>query len=80
MSLIKEALFDFISSCDRNIEQLYFGINQAVNYFKLANICDYMRVSTSGFTYGVLGGIRGYTAYTNLRRFLTAYTHLSDHK
>ena len=29
---------------------------------------------------GVLGGIRGYTAYTNLRVFLTAYTHLSDHK
>ena len=29
---------------------------------------------------GVLGGIRGYTAYTNLRGFLTAYTHLSDHK
>jgi len=25
---------------------------------------------------GVLGGIRGYTAYTNLRVFLTAYTHL----
>jgi len=24
-------------------------------------------------------GIRGYTAYTNLRFFLTAYTHLSDH-
>jgi len=31
-------------------------------------------------TSGVLGGIRGYTAYTNLRGFLTAYTHLSDHK
>jgi len=31
-------------------------------------------------TSGVLGGIRGYTAYTNLRVFLTAYTHLSDHK
>jgi len=29
---------------------------------------------------GVLGGIRGYTPYTNLRVFLTAYTHLSDHK
>jgi len=29
---------------------------------------------------GVLGGICGYTAYTNLRGFLTAYTHLSDHK
>jgi len=30
---------------------------------------------------GVLGGgIRGYTAYTNLWVFLTAYTHLSDHK
>jgi len=30
---------------------------------------------------GVLGGgIRGYTVYTNLRVFLTAYTHLSDHK
>jgi len=29
---------------------------------------------------GVLGGIRGYTLYTNLRVFLTAYTHLSDHK
>jgi len=28
---------------------------------------------------GVLGGIRGYTPYTNLRGFLTAYTHLSDH-
>jgi len=28
----------------------------------------------------VLGGIRGYTPYTNLRVFLTAYTHLSDHK
>ena len=26
------------------------------------------------------GGIRGYTPYTNLRVFLTAYTHLSDHK
>jgi len=26
---------------------------------------------------GVLGGIRGYTAYTNLWVFLTAYTHLS---
>jgi len=26
------------------------------------------------------GGIRGFTAYTNLRVFLTAYTHLSDHK
>jgi len=26
------------------------------------------------------GGIRGYTAYTNLQVFLTAYTHLSDHK
>jgi len=24
--------------------------------------------------------IGGYTAYTNLRVFLTAYTHLSDHK
>jgi len=31
-------------------------------------------------TSGVLGGIRGYTPYTNLRVFLTAYTHLSDHK
>jgi len=31
-------------------------------------------------TSGVLGGTRGYTAYTNLRVFLTAYTHLSDHK
>jgi len=50
MSLIKEALFDFISSCDRNIKQLYFGINQDVNYFKLAYICDFMRVYTSGFT------------------------------
>ena len=30
---------------------------------------------------GVLGGgIRGYTPYTNLRGFLTAYTHLSDYK
>jgi len=29
---------------------------------------------------GVLGGIRGYTAYTDLWVFLTAYTHLSDHK
>jgi len=29
---------------------------------------------------GVLGGICRYTAYTNLRGFLTAYTHLSDHK
>ena len=29
---------------------------------------------------GVLGGIRGYTPYTNLRVFLTAYAHLSDHK
>ena len=29
---------------------------------------------------GVLGGIRGYTTYTNIRVFLTAYTHLSDHK
>ena len=27
-----------------------------------------------------IGGIHGYTAYTNLRVFLTAYTHLSDHK
>ena len=26
------------------------------------------------------GGIRGYTPDTNLRVFLTAYTHLSDHK
>jgi len=26
------------------------------------------------------GGIHGYTAYTNLRGFLIAYTHLSDHK
>ena len=29
---------------------------------------------------GVLGGIRGYMPYTNIRGFLTAYTHLSDHK
>ena len=29
---------------------------------------------------GVLGGIRRYTPYTNLRVFLTEYTHLSDHK
>jgi len=29
---------------------------------------------------GVLGGIRGYTPYTNLPVFSTAYTHLSDHK
>ena len=27
-------------------------------------------------TSGVLGSTRGYTAYTNLRGFLTAYTHL----
>jgi len=31
-------------------------------------------------TSGVLGCIRGYTPYTNLQVFLTAYTHLSDHK
>jgi len=32
-------------------------------------------------TSGVLGGgIRGYTPYTNLRVFLTAYTHFSDDK
>ena len=31
-------------------------------------------------TSGVLGGIRGYMPYTNLRVFLTAYTHLRDHK
>ena len=31
-------------------------------------------------TSGVLGSIRGYTPYTNLRVFLTAYTHLSYHK
>jgi len=37
---------------------------------------ELMQVITSG----VLGGIRGYTPYTNLRVFLTAYTHLSDHK
>jgi len=55
MSLIKEALFDFISSCDRKMA-IYFGINQAVNYFKLAYICDFMRVSTSGFTYESLLG------------------------
>ena len=55
MSLIKEALFDFISSCDRKMA-IYFGINQAVNYFKLAYICDFMTVSTSGFTYESLLG------------------------
>jgi len=34
----------------------------------------------TSWTSGVLVGIRGYTPYTNLRVFLTAYTHLSDHK
>ena len=34
----------------------------------------------TSWTSGVLVGIRGYTPYTNLRFFLTAYTHLSDHK
>ena len=38
---------------------------------------DHEQLSTAS---GVLGGIRGYMAYTNLQVFLTAYTHLSDHK
>ena len=36
--------------------------------------------SSSSSSQWCIGGIRGYTAYTNLRVFLTAYTYLSDHK
>ena len=43
-----------------------------------------LRITDRSFQYaspsGVFEGIRGYTPYTNLRVFLTAYTHLSDHK
>jgi len=37
-----------------------------------------MGVNSLRKTSGVLGGICGYTAYTNLRVFLTAYTHLNN--
>jgi len=39
-----------------------------------------LHLSPVNISSGVLGGIRGYTPYNNLRVFLTAYTHLSDHK
>jgi len=48
--------------------------------WQLAWITVISRTAESIITSGVLGGIRGYTLYTNLRVFLTAYTHLSDHK
>jgi len=35
---------------------LLWNYNQAVSYFKPAYICDFMRVSTSGFTYESLLG------------------------
>ena len=35
---------------------------------------------TLGNEYGKTLRLRGYTPYTNLWGFLTAYTHLSDHK
>jgi len=54
----------------------YF-ITVKISQFKAVCKNDRLTVVTSS---GVLGGIRGYTAYTNLRVFLTAYTHLSDHK
>ena len=40
----------------------------------------HLHIKVAAIASGVLGGIRGYTPYTNLRVFLTAYTHLSDHK
>jgi len=48
--------------------------NSLPDYVK---VCSTLKILKNS---GVLGGIRGYTPYTNLRVFLTAYTHLSDHK
>jgi len=84
------------SCCSRADWQLSFHSTEPADYtsfvaaYKLTTyrpdgsetIGPPVAVISGGHTEAVVywGGIRGYTAYTNLRVFLTAYTHLSDHK
>jgi len=68
-----------LDSCMFYVLMFYGPSWSDLNKYTKYNTLRYKAIRVTAVVYWG-GGIRGYTPYTNLLVFLTAYTHLSDHK